>query len=186
MNIVLKPCETEQLIKKSRFIGLLYPCNSENHALGLLKQLHYQHPNATHIVYTYRIQTDDGLVCRFHDAGEPGGTAGKPMFAHLEGRQLQNALAVAIRYFGGVKLGAGGLTRAYGNLAKELLTIAEITAYIAYSELQITLEYSRLQAFEYHLNKLEGTILEQIFTEKVQLRIKIPDKHLQLLTDSLG
>jgi uncharacterized YigZ family protein len=186
VNIVLKPCETEQLIKKSRFIGLLYPCDSETQAIGLLKQCHAQHPNATHIVYAYRIQATDGLICRFHDAGEPGGTAGKPMFAHLEGRQLQNALAVAIRYFGGVKLGAGGLTRAYGNLAKALLTEAEITAYIAYSELQITLDYPRLQSLEYQLNKLEGCILEQIFTEKVQLRIKIPDKHLQSLTDFLA
>ena len=108
------------------------------------------------------------------------------MFAHLEGRQLQNALTVAIRYFGGVKLGAGGLTRAYGNLAKELLTTAIITPYIAYSELQITIDYPRLQALEYQLKKLEGSILEQIFTEKVQLRIKIPDKHLQSLTDFLA
>ena len=186
MNIVHKLCETEQLIKKSRFIGLLYPCNSETQALALLKQLHSQHSNATHIVYAYRIQSTEGLICRFHDAGEPGGTAGKPMFAHLEGRQLQNALAVAIRYFGGVKLGAGGLTRAYGNLAKELLTAAEISAYIDYCELQIILDYPRLQALEYQLNKLDGSILEQIFTEKVQLRIKIPEKHRQSLTDFLA
>ena len=186
MNIVLKPCETEQLLKKSRFIGLLYPCNTEAQAFDHLKQCHERHPNASHIVYAYRIQTTDGLVCRFHDAGEPGGTAGKPMFAHLEGRQLQNALAVAIRYFGGVKLGAGGLTRAYGNLAKDLLNAAEITAYIAYSELQITLDYPRLQALEYQLNKLDGSILEQIFTEKVQLRIKIPKNHLQSFTDFLA
>jgi uncharacterized YigZ family protein len=182
VNIALKPCETEQLIKKSRFIGLLFPCDSETQALTHLKQCHEQHPDATHIVYAYRIQTPEGLICRFHDAGEPGGTAGKPMFAHLEGRQLQNVLTIAIRYFGGVKLGAGGLTRAYGNLAKDLVNLAEITTYIAYCELNITLDYPRLQILEYQLNKLDGSILEQIFSEKVQMRIKIPEKHLSSFT----
>ena len=91
-----------------------------------LKQLHDEHPNASHIAYAYRIKTDHGLIYRFHDAGEPTGTAGKPIFQHIEGKELINLLIAVIRYFGGVKLGAGGLTRAYGNTAKQVIEAAEI------------------------------------------------------------
>jgi uncharacterized YigZ family protein len=112
VKIVVKACETEELIKKSRFIGHISPCSSEQDALLFIRQLYQQHPNASHIVYAYRVQSPDGLICRFNDAGEPSGTAGKPIFQHLEGKQLINLVVAVIRYFGGVKLGAGGLTRA--------------------------------------------------------------------------
>lgn len=182
MRIVLKACETEELIKKSRFIGIISPCRSEKEALQLLSRLHQQHPNASHIVYAYRIQSPDGLICRFHDAGEPGGTAGKPIFQHLEGKQLIDSILVVIRYFGGVKLGAGGLTRAYGNLAKQAIDCADIADYIEFAELQLTLEYSQLQPLEYQLKKLDGTIIGQDFSDNVRVRIKIPKQNIGALT----
>ena len=77
MKIVAKGNSYEELIKKSRFIGLIMPCQNEQEALLWLRQLHQQHPNASHIVYAYRIQSADGLICRFHDAGEPSGTPGR-------------------------------------------------------------------------------------------------------------
>ena len=149
MKIVVKACECEEAIKKSRFIGIISPCQSERDALLLLKNQYERHPNASHIVYAYRIQSPDGLICRFHDAGEPSGTAGKPIFQHLEGKQLIDLIVAVIRYFGGVKLGSGGLTRAYGGLAKRVLDCAEIVEYIEFSELQLTLDYSELQTLEY-------------------------------------
>lgn len=181
MRVVLHPCETEELIKKSRFIGIISPCRCEREALLILKQLHSRHPNASHIVYAYRIQSADGLICRFHDAGEPSGTAGKPIFQHLEGKQLIDLILVVIRYFGGVKLGAGGLARAYGNLAKQVIDCAEIVDHIEFVEQQLTLEYSQIQALEYHLKKLDGAIIGQDFSENVRARIKIPKHHLNAL-----
>ena len=186
MKIVLKACETEELIKKSRFIGIISPCRSEQEALQLLRQLYQQHPNASHIVYAYRIQSPGGLICRFHDAGEPSGTAGKPIFQHLEGKQLINLILVVIRYFGGVKLGAGGLTRAYSNLAKQVIDCAEIVDYIEFAELQLTLNYSQLQTLEYQLKKLEGTIIGQDFSDNVHIRIKIPKQNVDVLTANLA
>ena len=181
MKIVLAARQTEELIKKSRFIGVISPCGSEREALRLLSRLHQQHPNASHIVYAYRIQSPDGLVCRFHDAGEPSGTAGKPIFQHLEGKQLVNLLLVVIRYFGGVKLGAGGLTRAYGNLAKQVIACADIADYIEFIELQLTLDYSQLQALEYQLKKLDGIIIGQDFSDNVRVRVKIPKQNADAL-----
>jgi len=181
LKIVTKTSEYEEVIKKSRFIGVISPCESERDASSLLKNLHEQHPNASHIVYAYRIQSPDGLVCRFYDAGEPSGTAGKPIFQHLEGKQLINLIVVIIRYFGGIKLGAGGLTRAYGNVAREVIEAAEIVDYIEMVNLALNLEYNQLQMLDYQLKKLDGQILQQDFAEQVRTEIKIPKKNLDAL-----
>ena len=178
MKLVAKAHSHEELIKKSRFIGLIMPCQSEQEALLWLRQLHLQHPNASHIVYAYRIQSADGLICRFHDAGEPSGTAGKPIFQHLEGKQLINLCLAVIRYFGGVKLGAGGLTRAYSNTAKYVIEAAELIDYIEFSELNIELAYSQLQVLEYQLKKYDGTIVSQEFSDLIKLRIRLPKDNL--------
>ncbi len=147
-----------------------------------LKKLHEQHPNASHIVYAYRIQSADGLICRFYDAGEPSGTAGKPIFQHLEGKQLINLVVAVVRYFGGVKLGAGGLTRAYGNIARQVIEIAALTDYIEMAQLQLTLEYNQLQMLEYQLKKLDGEVLKQDFAAQVRTLIKLPKKNLAALS----
>lgn len=181
MKIVVKACEYEESIKKSRFIGIISPCATERDALLLLKSLHEQHPSASHIVYAYRIQSPDGLICRFHDAGEPSGTAGKPIFQHLEGKQLINLVVVVIRYFGGIKLGAGGLTRAYGNIAKQVIEFAKIVDYIEMVDLELTLEYNQLQMLEYQLKKLNGEIIHQDFAEQVRSQIKLPKHNLEVL-----
>lgn len=178
MKIVGKACECGETIKKSRFIGIISPCQSEREALQLLQDLHVRHPNASHIVYAYRIQSPEGLVCRFHDAGEPGGTAGKPIFQHLEGKQLINLLVAVIRYFGGIKLGAGGLTRAYGNIAKQVIDSADIVEHVETVVLQLRLAYNQLQMLEYQLKKLDGEIIQQDFTEQIQVQVRLPKHHL--------
>lgn len=185
MRIVVQTCEVEETIKKSRFIGIISPCQSEPEALLLLKDLHLRYPDASHIVYAYRIQAPDGLICRFHDAGEPSGTAGKPIFQHLEGKQLINLIVAVIRYFGGVKLGAGGLTRAYGNVAKQVIEAADIVNYIEFTELTLNLDYSQLQALEYQLKKLDGNIIGQDFSDSIRLTIKLPKHNLPALSTFL-
>jgi uncharacterized YigZ family protein len=186
VKIVVKACETEELIKKSRFIGHISPCSSEQDALLFIRQLYQQHPNASHIVYAYRVQSPDGLICRFNDAGEPSGTAGKPIFQHLEGKQLINLVVAVIRYFGGVKLGAGGLTRAYSNLAKQVIDCAEIVEHIEMAELKLHLNYNQLQGLEYHLKKLDGSIIAQDFSDTVITRLKLPKHHVDTLLANLS
>ena len=164
----------EEIIKKSRFIGVIAPCAGEADVLHHLKRLHEEHPNASHIAYAYRIKTGQGLIYRFHDAGEPTGTAGKPIFQHIDGKELVNLLIAVIRYFGGVKLGAGGLTRAYGNTAKQAIEAAEIGAYIEWANISLTLDYQQMQPLEYLLKKLDGRIVQQVFAEQVRLVIQLP------------
>ncbi|MGR8999425.1 MAG: IMPACT family protein [Gammaproteobacteria bacterium] len=184
MNCVKSRQTIEEIIKKSRFIGVIVPCVNENEVRLNLKQLYDEHPNASHIAYAYRIKTDHGLVYRFHDAGEPSGTAGKPIFQHIEGKELVNVLIAVIRYFGGVKLGAGGLTRAYGNTAKQVIEAAEIGDYVELVSLQLTLDYKQMQPLEYLLNKLDGKIIKQEFTGQVRLVIQLPAEQVETLMHS--
>ncbi|MGZ8194860.1 MAG: IMPACT family protein [Methylosarcina sp.] len=174
----------EDTIKKSRFIGVIIPCDSEQDVMRHLYHLHLEHPNATHIAYAYRLKTEQGFVYRFHDAGEPAGTAGKPIFQHLEGRNLINLLVAVIRYYGGVKLGAGGLTRAYGNTAKKAIDAAEISGYVEWAKVSLTLDYSQVQRLEYGLKKWGGRILKQDFAEQVRLLVELPAEHLNALLQS--
>lgn len=186
MHCVKSRQSIEEIIKKSRFIGIVLPCFSENDALMKLKRLHEQHPNANHITFAYRIKTDQGLRCRFYDAGEPSGTAGKPIFQHLEGKQLINVLLVVVRYFGGVKLGAGGLTRAYGNAAKAVIEAAEIVDYVELATVELKLDYNQVQMLEYQLKKLNGELIDQDFSEQVKVRIQLPAEHVDTLLNQFS
>lgn len=181
MKIVAQACQFEEIIKKSRFIGYINPCQTEREALLALHKLHQQHPDASHIVYAYRIQSPDGLICRFHDAGEPSGTAGKPIFQHLEGKQLINLVVAVVRYFGGVKLGAGGLTRAYGNIARQTIEFANLIDYVEMVNLQLTLDYNQLQHLEYQLKKLDGEVISQDFSAQVVSWVQLPKQNAEKL-----
>jgi uncharacterized YigZ family protein len=174
----------EDSIKKSRFIGLIMPCLNEEEVNHCLRQCHLDHPGASHIAFAYRIKTSNGFISRFNDAGEPSGTAGKPIFQHLEGKDLINVLLVVIRYFGGIKLGAGGLTRAYGNTAKRVIEAAELHPYIECVEQGLTLDYKQLPAFEHLLKKLDGEIIGQDFAEQIHLTIQLPKHNLEALSDA--
>jgi len=174
VQCVKSPVIIEESIKKSRFIGLIYPCTTEQGANAYLNALHTLHSSANHIVFAYRILTDKGTVCRFYDAGEPSGTAGKPVFKYIEGHDLINVLCVVVRYFGGIKLGAGGLTRAYGNTAKQAIEAADIIEFIELAKLIFVIDYKQLQSFEYTLNNFSGEIISKDFTGQVKLEVQLP------------
>lgn len=107
--------ELEQLVQKSRFIARAAPATTPEEALAFLERV--REPEATHNCWAYQI----GLLYRFSDDGEPGGTAGQPILRAIQAQGLDRVMVVVTRYFGGVKLGAGGLARAYGGIAAECL-----------------------------------------------------------------
>jgi len=111
--------EFREEIKKSKFITIIGPANTEQEARDFLKK--YSVPDATHNCWAYRLSG----IGRFTDDGEPGGTAGRPMLAALEGQSFDNVVALCIRYYGGINLGAGGLVRAYGGGVAKCLKEAE-------------------------------------------------------------
>lgn len=104
-------------IKKSRFITYLYNIDNEKDVNNIVENIRKEHKKARHIVYVYKI----GNTAKINDDGEPKGTAGMPIFNVLEKNNLNNVLIVVVRYFGGIKLGAGGLFRAYSNSASEII-----------------------------------------------------------------
>ena len=120
LRTLAKPSRTELVIQKSRFIGQALRAQSPDEATELLQQV--REPDATHNCWAYRI----GEVYRFSDDGEPGGTAGRPMLTTLDGTGLDQVLVVVTRYFGGIKLGTGGLVRAYSQAVRLCLDAAEI------------------------------------------------------------
>lgn len=162
-------------IKKSRFIGMIAPANNEAEAIRHLQTLAGQHPNANHLAFAWRIRQADGFINeRCHDAGEPSGTAGRPILAPLEGESIINAVVGVIRYFGGVKLGTGGLTRAYGTSAKLVIDAASLKPWVEMLTLSLDIDYSQLQTLEYQLNKCHGLIIDQQFTDRVHVTITLP------------
>jgi uncharacterized YigZ family protein len=162
-------------IKKSRFIGAIYPCTSQKQALQQLNKLAKYHPNANHLAFAWRTRLPDGFISeRCHDAGEPSGTAGRPILSPLQGQNIINVVVGVIRYFGGVKLGTGGLTRAYGNAAKLAINAVQLNPWVEMTEFEMEIRYSELQSLEYQLNKCNGQLIEQKFSDKVKVLVLLP------------
>lgn len=174
-QVLTEISSVESEVKKSRFIGIAMPCKSEQQALQQLHKLAAQHANANHLAFAWRIRQSEGFITeRFYDASEPSGTAGRPILAPMQGENLINAVVAVIRYFGGIKLGTGGLTRAYGNAAKQALAEATFQPFVAMEQLTLTIDYSQLQMLEYQLKQCNGQILDQQFTDKVTLLVSMP------------
>lgn len=126
MKTLHQPSLTTYLIHRSRFLGFLFPCSSVDELSILLKKIRKQAPKATHYCYAYRFTTGSE---KSNDDGEPSGTAGLPLLAALQHYDLQNVLLVVARYYGGIKLGPGGLIRAYRETAEQMLQQADVHYY---------------------------------------------------------
>ncbi len=179
MQTLAKPGFAEQTINKSRFIAAASHCESEREVGAFLRALAAQHQNAHHLAYAFRIKTLDGLgnhmiVPRFSDAGEPSGTAGKPVLQMLEGQKLINVAVGVIRYYGGINLGMGGLARAYGGTAKMALDAAIIAPFLEMQQISITISYRQVDALTRELAKLNGQILEKTFDNAAHFVVKLP------------
>ena len=122
MQTITSNFENKIEVEKSKFIGLLFPLKTEDEFKEILKSLQKEHKKARHIVYAYRI----GTKSKSCDDGEPKGTAGRPLLELLHKKDLNNLVLFVVRYFGGIKLGAGRLLRTYVNAGVEVLNQAEL------------------------------------------------------------
>lgn len=119
-------CRCEEKVKNSRFIATAIPVNGEKEAHSVISDIKKEFHDASHNCSAYRIGSGNKLIYRYNDDGEPSGTGGRPIMKAIETRELSDICVVVTRYFGGTKLGTGGLARAYGQLATELLKKCEV------------------------------------------------------------
>jgi len=186
LQIIEKAGFAEQTITKSKFLAWAATCESEREVAAFLRSTASQHQTANHLAYAYRLKTPEGVIPRFSDAGEPSGTAGKPILQMLEGRDLINVCVAVIRYYGGVNLGTGGLARAYGGTARMSLDKAGSIPYIEMQELKLTVSYNRLDELTRIVTQLKGKIIDKSFDEVVQLRISLPAIEAPILMSRFG
>lgn len=157
--------ETEIEIKKSRFIGMLFPVENEQQAREILASVRKQHPSATHHCTALII----GNIQRSNDDGEPSGTAGLPMLECLRHENLDNVLAVVVRYFGGTLLGTGGLLRAYQQSVTNTIKAAELTEPVVMQEYEVTLPYDLYNRADQLLRK-NAMVEDTDFGEHITVR----------------
>ena len=175
------PCQIDLVEKKSRFIGLGYPCASlaefQRHRMNVEDEYH----DASHVTYAYRIKESTNIVIGMSDAGEPKGTAGRPIYNHVEGNHLINGVLFVVRYFGGIKLGTGGLVKAYGNTAKLLLQASPLVPFVERSPLTVLLPYAEFNRFEYQMMKFQAQIVDKAFAGAMRCQLMVPNEQLPLL-----
>ena len=149
MLMVEKNKENEIIINKSKFINYLFIINEEKDVENYLKEIKEKHKDATHYCYAFILDS----IRRFSDDGEPSGTAGMPILNVLESNNLNHILAITVRYFGGIKLGAGGLVRAYTKSVTENLKDLEICEYVDGFEFNVKIPYELKDIFEAKLKE---------------------------------
>jgi uncharacterized YigZ family protein len=166
--------EDETIINKSRFIGYAMPIETEEEALDFIENIKTKHRDATHNVYAYVLGKDSNIQ-RFSDDGEPSGTAGIPVLEVIKKEDLRNVVVVVTRYFGGVKLGAGGLIRAYTKGAKIGLDAGIIVDMVLYAKIKIRIDYTLYGKMENYLMN-EGYIVDgSNFDDGVNIFVYIED-----------
>lgn len=170
---ILNDSEAELDISKSRFIGYATPIKNEEEALSFIEKIKKKHWNATHNVPVYVVGESYGIQ-RYSDDGEPSGTAGVPILEMLKKEGITNICIVVTRYFGGIKLGTGGLVRAYTKAAKEAVSAAEVVLKKQSVLLSVTFDYHHHGKIQNHIMN-DATILirETIFTDQVTMMLYV-------------
>ena len=174
--------EDEFVEKKSRFIGRVWPVETEEEALAKIAEMKKQHYDATHNCWAYVLKSG---AMRFSDDGEPGGTAGNPMMMVLQKENLYNVCCVVTRYFGGTLLGAGGLVRAYTKGAKIAIEAAGKSMKRVWSVLYIPCPYTFYERVKLLVAEFGGIIRETEFGAEVELELLFPEANVETFFEKL-
>ena len=170
MNIIKNDCTNEIIIKNSRFICFLKYISTDAEAFSIIEDIKNKYKDSTHVTYAFRTLDKQ----KFSDDGEPGGTAGAPIMEVILKNDIVNILAIVVRYFGGIKLGAGGLIRAYSKSVRETLLKTNLCLYIKYNYYEIISSYDNLKLLNTLTNNLD--ITDKFFGENITYKIKIKDE----------
>jgi uncharacterized YigZ family protein len=162
---------SELNVKKSRFLGFVHPVADRAAAQAIVAQLRAEHPAAAHVCWALLAGGQSAAV----DDGEPGGTAGRPMLDVLRHQDLEGVLAAVVRYYGGIKLAAGGLVRAYTDTVAQALLTVEKIAIVRYTELRCTLPYSLEGLLRRELAAAGASLVEVGHDERVMLAFRVAE-----------
>lgn len=175
--------ERETIVKKSRFIALVAPVNSRDEVKEWLKRAQHDHPDARHICWAYQIgRPGSAAEAAMNDDGEPSGTAGKPILNVIQHKDMGDVLVMVIRYFGGIKLGAGGLVRAYAGAAESVLSEVGRVLLKPLSAANVTMGFADEQPLrhwcEVNAAELDSVLYGTLVAARVAARVLVPEDQL--------
>ena len=176
--------EAEIIEKKSRFIATVKPVKTEAEAIAFIESLKKKYWNATHNCFAYVIG-EHFQVQRCSDDGEPSGTAGKPMLDVLLGEEIHDTVVVVTRYFGGTLLGTGGLVRAYQASTKAGLEASTVITKMHGHKVSVGTDYTGLGKIQYILGQRGIQILDSEYTDRVELRVLVPEAEVKSVLDEI-
>ncbi len=180
---IARRCEARFIEKKSEFIGYLCPVQTEEQAVAFIEEIRAMHRKATHNCYAYILRENN--AARHSDDGEPGGTAGVPIYEVLRKEGLTDVCCVVTRYFGGVFLGAGGLVRAYTKGAKDAVDAAQIKCMAEAVKLAVTVDYGLYGRLAQVFADFDARVEDERFADNVRIVLHIRAENSQKLTDKL-
>jgi uncharacterized YigZ family protein len=182
MNIPKGPAFAQVDIKKSKFLAYALPIASLSEIKGEIQKAREDHPDSRHVVHAAVVGPDGGEFS-MSDDGEPKGTSGRPSLEVLKGREVTNVLVLIVRYFGGIKLGTGGLVKAYGNAVKAVMDELDTEPLVEKVDFTLSLSYHTHSPVRLLLEKKEVEILSEEFAEGVTLTGRCPLSIMESLTD---
>ena len=177
-RVPFAPAESEFVEKRSRFISHIWPVESEEQAQQYIKEMKTRYYDARHNCWCYRI---GHAIARYSDDGEPQGTAGQPMLKVLEREEVTNVCCVVTRYFGGILLGAGGLTRAYSKGAKDALIASGIAVMGAWAWVKVPCTYPLFQRVKLEIESANGVVDDVQYGADVVLAVSLPAEQTESL-----
>ena len=171
--------QTEETIKKSRFITLIAHTPGRAKAQAFIEAVRQEHPGARHHCWAFIAgQPNDAQQWGFSDDGEPSGTAGKPILARIQGSGVGELCAVVVRYYGGIKLGTGGLVRAYGSGVGAALEVLETELKVPQAVLSINCSYEQQNGVAHVLKRHDGTVVNTEYGAELNLTLSLPQSNL--------
>lgn len=180
LNTADAPAHDSFVEKKSEFIGDACHVATLAKALAFVESIREAHPKARHVAYAAIVTDDSGRVMeRMSDDGEPSGTAGKPILDVLRANDLTDCVVAVTRYFGGILLGSGGLTRAYSTGASIAVKAAQLSRIVPCRQLRVRLDYAQLGQFQQLLAQCEGEQTDAQFTDRVEIVATIPQTNCE-------
>lgn len=177
--------ESVTIVERSKFICRIKPIDNENEAKRFIATVRKEHSLATHNCYAY-IADESGLIQKFSDDGEPQGTAGMPMLETLKNRKIYKVVAVVTRYFGGIKLGTGGLSRAYGGAVSDCLDKCGSVNMRAVCNIRITSDYDGYSKLLKLTADGDSVITATEFSDKVVLTVAVKTEKYELFKNKLS